>query len=255
MVELSSQISSILLLGFLLGLKHATDADHVVAVSAILSSSNNLWKSIWVGISWGVGHSIPLIALGLIILFVKESFIEYYQNVAPYFEIAVGVMLIILGLEVLRNISRGNLHMHMHINEDQPHIHIHATHTHQLNVKQANNHGKYNHGVLEGLLPLIRPKSFAVGLVHSLAGSAAVLILLIPTINSNLMGIGYLVLFGIGTIISMAAVTLLLSFPLKIAFRFPLVQKIILSVAGLANLALGSLLIAEVISGYEIIQL
>ena len=82
MLELSSQISSILLLGFLLGLKHATDADHVVAVTAILSSSNNLWKSIWVGISWGAGHSIPLIALGLIILFVKESFINHYQNIA-----------------------------------------------------------------------------------------------------------------------------------------------------------------------------
>jgi ABC-type nickel/cobalt efflux system permease component RcnA len=253
--ELSSQISSVLLLGFLLGLKHATDADHVVAVTAILSSSNNVWKSIWIGISWGIGHSIPLIALGLIILFIKESFIEYYQNVAPYFEIAVGAMLIILGLQVLRNISRGNLHLHMHINENQPHVHIHATHTHRLNARQAAKHGKYNHGVLSGLLPLIRPKSFVVGLVHSLAGSAAVLILLIPTINSNLMGIGYLVLFGIGTIISMSAVTLLLSFPLKTAFRFPLAHKLILSIAGLANLALGSLLIAEVISGYEIIRL
>ena len=255
MFELSSQISSVLLLGFLLGLKHATDADHVVAITAILSSSNNLWKSIWIGISWGIGHSIPLIALGLIILFIKESFIEYYQNVAPYFEIAVGAMLIILGLQVLRNISRGNLHIHMHINDNQPHVHIHATHAHQLNTSQAAKHGKYNHGVLGGLLPLIRPKSLVVGLVHSLAGSAAVLILLIPTINSNLMGIGYLVLFAIGTIISMSAVTLLLSFPLKTAFRFPLAQKLILSIAGLANLALGSLLIAEVISGYEIIRL
>ena len=255
MFELSSQISSVLLLGFLLGLKHATDADHVVAVTAILSSSNNLWKSIWIGISWGIGHSIPLIALGLIILFIKESFIEYYQNVAPYFEIAVGAMLIILGLQVLRNISRGNLHMHMHINDNQPHIHIHATHTHQLNTSQTAKHGEYNHGVLGGLLSLIRPKSFVVGLVHSLAGSAAVLILLIPTINSNVMGIGYLILFGLGTIISMSAVTLLLSFPLKTASRFPLAQKVILSIAGLANLALGSLLIAEVISSYEIIPL
>lgn len=255
MFELSSQISSVLLLGFLLGLKHATDADHVVAVTAILSSSNNLWKSIWIGISWGIGHSIPLIALGLIILFIKESFIEYYQNVAPYFEIAVGAMLIILGLQVLRNISRGNLHMHMHINDNQPHIHIHATHTHHLNASQTAKHGEYNHGVLGGLLSLIRPKSFVVGLVHSLAGSAAVLILLIPTINSNVMGIGYLILFGLGTIISMSAVTLLLSFPLKTAFRFPLAQKVILSIAGLANLALGSLLIAEVISSYEIIPL
>ena len=188
MFELSSQISSVLLLGFLLGLKHATDADHVVAVTAILSSSNNLWKSIWIGISWGIGHSIPLIALGLIILFIKESFIEYYQDVAPYFEIAVGAMLIILGLQVLRNISRGKLHMHMHINDNQPHIHIHATHTHQLNASQTANHGEYNHGVLSGLLSLIRPKSFVVGLVHSLAGSAAVLILLIPTINFKCNG-------------------------------------------------------------------
>ena len=255
MLELSSQISSILLLGFLLGLKHATDADHVVAVTAILSSSNNLWKSIWVGISWGAGHSIPLIALGLIILFVKESFINHYQNIAHYFEIAVGGMLIILGLEVLRNISRGNLHMHMQIDNDQHHIHIHSTHNHQLNVIPANKHGKYNHGVIGGLLPLIRPKSFAVGLVHSLAGSAAVLILLIPTINSNLMGIGYLMLFGIGTIVSMSVVTLILRFPLKAAFRFPMAQKAILSIAGLANLALGSLLIFEVVTGYEIIRI
>ncbi|MBR61303.1 MAG: hypothetical protein CL904_01395 [Dehalococcoidia bacterium] len=253
MLELSSQISSVLLLGFLLGLKHATDADHVVAVTAILSGRNSLWKSIWVGISWGLGHSIPLICLGLIILFIKGSFIEYYQNVAPYFEIAVGVMLIILGVEVFRNISRGNLHMH--INDNPPHIHIHSTHNHESNSTPAKKHGKYNHGVLHGILPMIRPKSFVVGLVHSLAGSAAVLILLIPTINSNLMGIGYLMLFGIGTIVSMSVVTLILSFPLKAAFRFPMAQKAILSIAGLANLALGSLLIFEVVTGYEIIRI
>jgi high-affinity nickel-transport protein len=251
--ELSSQISSILLLGFLLGLKHATDADHVVAVTAILKKSNSLSKSVWIGISWGIGHSIPLISLSLVVLFIKESLLEYYQIVAPYFEIGVGLMLILLGLNVLRNIFKGNLHMHMHIDDIKPHIHIHATHTHELNTSTAVKHGRYNHGILNGVLPLISSKSLMVGLIHSLAGSAAVLIMLIPTMNSNLIGIGYIVLFGIGTIISMSLVTLLLSVPIKAAFKFPLAQRSILSIAGLANLALGSLLIIKVMSGYEII--
>ena len=185
--------------------------------------------------------------------FIENMLVEYYQIVAPYFEIGVGIMLILLGLNVLRNISKGNLHMHMHIDDSKPHIHIHATHTHELNSSSTVKHGRYNHGMLSRILPLISPKSLMVGLIHSLAGSAAVLIMLIPTINSNVMGIGYIVLFGLGTIISMSVVTLLLSVPIKTAFRFPLAQRSILSIAGLANLALGSLLIIEVMSGYEII--
>lgn len=254
MFELSPQMSSVLLLGFLLGLKHATDADHVVAVAAIISNSNSVWKSIWIGASWGIGHSIPLIIIGLIILFVKERLLDYYQVVAPFFEIGVGAMLIILGIQVLRNLSKGKVHMHMHLDNNQPHVHIHATHTHKNKSADKVQHGQYRHGMVKGITPFFRPKSFFVGLMHSLAGTAAILILLLPSIDSNWTGMGYLILFGIGTILSMSAATLVLSLPIKLTFKFPLTQTAILSMAGLINLALGAILITEVISGYEIVR-
>ena len=109
-----------LTLGLLLGLKHATDADHVVAVSTIVSEYRNAWRGIWVGASWALGHTTPLLVLGIIILLLKEALLDRYQDVAPIFEFGVGVMLVFLGVQVFWNLRRGRLHVHQHTHDNRP---------------------------------------------------------------------------------------------------------------------------------------
>ena len=82
-----------LTMGFLLGLKHATDADHVVAVATIVSEFKNAFRALWVGASWGLGHTVPLLVLGIVIILFKNVVMDSYEDVAPYFEFGVGVML------------------------------------------------------------------------------------------------------------------------------------------------------------------
>ena len=84
-MEFGSGAVAAITLGFLLGLKHATDADHVVAVATIVSEFKNAFRSLWVGASWGIGHTVPLLILGIIILAFKEVVMESYENVASYF--------------------------------------------------------------------------------------------------------------------------------------------------------------------------
>ena len=91
---------TMLLLGIAMGFRHATDADHVVAVSTIVSKSKNIWKGFWIGASWGLGHSIPLLLLGLIILNIR-GLMDNYENISHYFEFIVALMLIILGIQAL----------------------------------------------------------------------------------------------------------------------------------------------------------
>ena len=95
-----SGILSALFIGLLIGLRHSTDGDHIVAISTIVRDNKKIINSVWVGISWGIGHTIPLMILGTIILLLKESFLDLYMPFSIYFEFAVAIMLIILGLQV-----------------------------------------------------------------------------------------------------------------------------------------------------------
>ena len=82
-----------LIMGFILGLKHATDADHVVAVATIVNEFKNAFRALWVGVSWGLGHTVPLLILGIVIIVFKNVVMDSYEAVALYFEFGVGVML------------------------------------------------------------------------------------------------------------------------------------------------------------------
>ena len=111
-METELGIVTAIVMGLLLGLKHATDADHVVAVATIVRDSRNAWRSIWVGASWGFGHSTPLVILGVLILLLNDHFLYQYEEIARFFEIGVGAMLVFLGLQVFWNINRGKSHRH-----------------------------------------------------------------------------------------------------------------------------------------------
>ena len=211
-MEMESGVLAALTLGFLLGLKHATDADHVVAVSTIVGEYRNLWRGIWIGGSWGLGHTTPLLGLGIVILGFKEVVLDQYRAVAPLFEFGVAVMLLYLGVQVFLNLRRGSLHVHEHTHDKGPHVHIHATHDPTAGPEVEDSHGFLHIGK-----PAFRVKSYAVGLVHGVAGSAAVMLVLLPQVSSFWAGLGYLLMFGMGTILSMAAITLLLGVPFAVA--------------------------------------
>ena len=228
-------------LGFLLGLKHATDADHVVAISTIVSEYRNAWRGIWVGASWGLGHTTPLLILGTAILLLKESVAERYEQVSLFLEFGVGIMLVFLGVQVFWNLRRRKLHMHEHLEEENPHVHIHGHQTADETTEEA------HHGFFHPGKPFFRLKSYVIGIVHGLAGSAAVMLAVLATdaVSSFLVGLWYIVLFGVGTILSMGLLTLLMGIPFAISGQFQRLNAAIAGVAGIASIAFGAFLMYE----------
>ena len=243
-MDIHSGILAVLAFGFLLGLKHATDADHVVAVANIVRKERNIWQSIWLGASWGAGHSVPLLILGAVILIIKDVALQRYETVAPYLELGVGIMLIYLGISAAWNVLRGKLHMHQHDHGAGPHIHVHASH--QSNEPHRRTKNLHNSFFLLGK-PVFRAKSFAIGIVHGLAGSAAVMVALLPTIDSTWTGLGYIALFSIGTMLSMATLTIFLALPFKAAAAKHALNRLVTLAAGTLSIAVGTILITETV--------
>ena len=246
MIEAGSGVWAVLAIGMLLGLKHATDADHVVAVATFATEHGNVWRGMWVGASWGLGHTTPLLILGIVILLVKEALLDRYEAVAPVLEFGVGIMLVFLGAQVFYNLRRGTLHAHAHQHGGRAHVHVHATH------REGSEPGNGN-GLHEVLRPQFRLKSYAIGIVHGLAGSAAVMLVLLPQIEVFWVGLGYLVVFGIGTIASMALITIALGVPFALTSRARQWQRAIAGAAGAASLLFGAALMAEIATGVTII--
>jgi ABC-type nickel/cobalt efflux system permease component RcnA len=232
-MDLGSGALTALVLGLLLGIKHATDADHVVAVSTIVSEYRNAWRGLWVGVSWGLGHTTPLLVAGIAILLLKEPAAQLYEDYAPFLEFGVGIMLVLLGLQVFWNFRRRGIHVHEHAHEEDPHRHLH---THELESAPQSHHGFFQPGK-----PFFRLKSYVVGVAHGLAGSAAVMLVVLTSdaVSSFVVGLLYIFLFGFGTVLSMGAITLLMGIPFSISGRFERVNRVIASVAGVASIFFG----------------
>jgi sulfite exporter TauE/SafE len=225
-------------LGFLLGLKHSSDADHVVAVSTIVSEYRNAFRGIWIGISWGLGHTTPLLIVGVAILLLKGSIVEVYARLSPFLEFGVALMLVFLGGQVLWKLRSRNFHMHDHMEEKRPHVHMHS-HTPTLETVDQVDHGFFRPGK-----PFFRLKSYFVGVIHGLAGGAAVMLVVLATdaVASFWHGIGYIVLFGIGTTFSMGILTLVMGVPFAISGQFERVNVVVSGIAGTISVAFGFIL-------------
>ncbi len=250
MIDIESGAWAALALGFLLGLKHATDADHVVAVSTIAVEQRNPWRGLWVGASWGLGHTTPLLVLGVVILVLKEAVLDRYEAIAPMLEFGVGVMLVLLGAQVFYNLRRGRLHVHRHLEDGPPHMHIHATHPSGYERESDAAHGFWKPG-----RPAFRVKSYWIGIVHGLAGSAAVMLVLLPRIDALWVGVCYLVLFGVGTIVSMGAVTIVLGVPFALTSRARTLNYAVAGVAGAASMTFGVALMVDIALGAELVPI
>ncbi len=238
-----------LVLGFLLGLRHAMDADHVVAVSTIVSEERNAFRGIWIGASWGLGHTTPLLLVGMIILLLKEAVLERYEAVAPILEFGVGVMLVFLGVQVFWRLRLQELHVHEHGGAAEPHLHVHA---HEPTTERVGD-PREAHGLQGPGKPFFRLKSYVIGMVHGLAGSAAVMLLLLPQVSSFWVGLVYILLFGLGTMISMAGITLVLGIPFAVTGRFDRVNRWVARVAGTGSLLLGLALMSDIAVGTRIL--
>ena len=229
-MELAPGLStfSVLIIGFVLGLRHATEADHLAAVSTIVSEKKNLFTASIVGGLWGVGHTISLFAVGLIVIFLK---FQISASVEAKLEAGVGLMLVILGANALRKLFQSEkIHAHAHEHDGHAHTHIH---THKAELSEKSHHR-------------FSPRSVVVGMVHGLAGSAALMLLIVPTIQSPLVAVSYILIFGVGSIGGMMVMSVVVGLPFHFtANRFDVLNKAIRLCAGVFSLGLGFSIIYE----------
>jgi sulfite exporter TauE/SafE len=229
-MEITPQLStfSVLVIGFVLGLQHATEADHLAAVSTIVSEKKNLFTASLVGGLWGVGHTISLFVVGLLVILLK---FQISESLEAKLEACVGAMLILLGLNALRKLFQASkVHVHSHEHDGHKHVHIH---THGQEGAEPSHHR-------------LSPRSVVIGMVHGLAGSAALMLLVVPTISSQALAILYILIFGIGSIGGMMAMSFLIGLPFHFtAGRFEILNRGIRLVAGVFSLCLGSSIIYE----------
>lgn len=219
----SLQLISLLGLGFMLGLKHALDADHIVAVSTIASQVKNLKTSSLLGIFWGLGHTATLLIVSLLVLLFKINIPKIFSL---SFEFIVGVMLVILGINMLKKISTEKIHLHSHIHDALSHIHFH-----QHAISTSHNHIH---------------KSFFIGIVHGLAGSAALMFLVLATVKSVFEGILYVAIFGIGSIAGMFLISTAIGIPFVITQKFSSIEKNIKIIASSISIVLGGIIMYEI---------
>ena len=199
---------TLMVFGCLVGMQHALEADHLAAVAAMSTGRTSRRTLIIRGGLWGLGHTATLLLIcGVLIVF--------GGNITPrteaLLEIAVGAMLALLGANVLRTLWLRRPHAHVHEHEDGlRHIHVH-THARSRDgdVRDTHHHDHEN---------LKLGRAIAIGMVHGAAGSAALLVLA-TTAESTLNAFGYVLAFGLGSIVGMAALSLAASYPLKLVER------------------------------------
>lgn len=225
---------SIIALGFFLGMRHATDPDHVIAVSTIVSREREIGKSAWIGVFWGIGHTLTIFAVGAAIILFD---VAISPRLGLSMELAVGLMLILLGImnvvsffrELPSPIARAGtpapplppdelIHSHAHSHGDfihtHPHYHSHGpdAHVHSRQDPVAWLDRMFSR------FKLYRPlRPLMIGLVHGMAGSAAVALLVLATIRDPRWAVAYLLVFGVGTIAGMMVTTMSIASTFRLA--------------------------------------
>ena len=203
-------MTSVLFLGLMIGMQHALEADHIAAVTSIAARETTLKRAVTHGAAWGLGHTLTLMAVagGVVVLGTTID-----AQIAAYLEAVVGVMLIGLGGHLLYRLWRDRIHFHVHRHTGGA-AHFHA-HSHK---GEAQAHKKSSHDHTHPRrLPV---RTVLVGMMHGLAGSAALLILTASTVDSPALGLIYIALFGIGSIAGMAALSAVIAVPMSYSARF-----------------------------------
>ena len=198
----------ILGLGFLLGMQHALEADHIAAVSSIAARRSSVGDIVRHGLTWGFGHTLTLFAFAGAAILLGQAIPEHLER--PL-EAAVGVMLVGLGAHVLWRLWRDRVHFHGHRHGDGPaHLHAHSHAGGQLAYRDSAH--AHRHG--------IRWRTLLVGLMHGMAGSAALVVLAASQAGSATVGLFYILLFGIGSMLGMGALSTVIAVPIAASAKW-----------------------------------
>ena len=217
---------SVLALGFILGIKHAVEPDHVIAVSTIASRSKKIWHASLAGVFWGIGHTATLFIVGITFILMKG---EIPETLAMSLEFLVGIMLVYLGVTTI--LSFKNVHVHEHEHEHDGHEHNHKhIHSHQ-------HEGKHDHIHEHKKVSLL--KSMLIGFVHGLAGSGAMILLTMSTVKSVWEAVMYILLFGTGTIIGMLFFTTIIGIPFVLSKKRLIMNRALTMTMGVTSTAFG----------------
>lgn len=254
-----TSLIAILGFGFLLGMRHATDPDHVIAVSTIVSRERSIMKAGLIGALWGVGHTVTILIVGAAIILLG---IAIPTRLGLTMEFSVGLMLILLGVLNLTGaltwitdkfspahpkVDGSHAHLHEHDTKFHVHWHTHAAQSQhhgeslapprwfeKSTAKGQRTGGSKKLGLFHTLRPLV------IGLVHGLAGSAAVALLVLSTIHNPKWAVLYLLIFGVGTVAGMMLITAVISLPFSFAgYKFAWLNKGLIFGSGLLSLAFG----------------
>jgi sulfite exporter TauE/SafE len=222
-------LGSLLALGLLLGLKHALDADHVSTVATLASRSASTRQTLGVAAAWGLGHAVSLALLGTALAVLGATLPD---RAVRLLELAVGAILVALGIGVLRRLIRKRVHVHVHEHDGLRHLHAHAHAGATADQAAAHDHGH---------LPLLWTRSLVIGGVHGLAGTAAITVLALPAARSVAQALLYLIVFGIGSMLGMVALSFVVSLPFNAAARhLGRIGLGLQALLGTADLAIGA---------------
>ncbi len=203
--------------GFMLGIRHALDADHITTISTLVSEHKSVRKAAMLGVAWGIGHSIALMTAGVLVLALK---LTIPAAIEAWLEFLIGALLVFLGARAIWNALKEKLHSHSHGHEGKKHAHFHY-------------HDKHVH-------------TLGIGMIHGLAGSAAVMLLVLATTQSVWEGVIYIAVFGTGTIMGMLIISVLIGLPFAAstgkARTFSGALKILV---GAASIVLGIMILNE----------
>ena len=224
----------ILGLGFLLGLQHALEADHIAAVSSIAARRSHVGDIVRHGLTWGLGHTLALFVFAGCAILLGRAIPE---SLSRPIETAVGIMLVGLGAHVLWRLWRDRVHFHRHGHGDGTvHLHVHShagDTTPHLRAAHAHEHG-------------FRWRTLLVGLMHGMAGSAALLVLTASQASSPAIGLGYVALFGIGSMIGMGALSTIIAVPLAVSARWlTWANRGLQGAVGIVTIGIGVMTIVE----------
>jgi len=215
MIELITLFSYALVLGLL----HALEGDHIAAVGTLATDSK---RSTYLGLFWGIGHTITLLVVGSLVLALGMTLPESFSS---FFELLIGALLVFLGASVIVKVRKDKLHIHTHDHDGEEHVHLHS---HKKSVFHKHEH-----------------KSFLFGLFHGLAGSGALLLLILPAANSILEGIIFIAVFGFGSVVGMTGVSFALGHLMQ---RLSHVAHYIKLSAGVLSVLVGFVFVVGVVA-------